>query len=400
MQPEIPLRHVLMVIESDYPSIGGGGAEAQVETLTSNLPSDLRATVVAPLVPYGPVEVDDFVHGVPVHRISYPRLRLIGGLIMLIRLAWYILARRRQIDAIHCHVANTMAAVCSGLGGILGIPVLIKLTGMTELRHGILSTRRTPGLALKRWLIKRASGLQAISIELEAGLIAKGFDPLRIHLIPNAVNTNLFAPSNEDHGVLRGALGIEADFIGCFIGRLVPEKALDILIRAWDQAIPRDASAALVFVGSGPLEKELKRLAKDLGREGQIHFAGFINDKDKIADYWRIADIGLLTSDFEGLSNALLEAMASAVPMIGSRVSGNSDLIKPGETGWLFEPRREDQLAACLLDAFEMPAAERRAMGEAARHLALQTVGVEHIWARLSDAYRGKEQGGMALCAE
>lgn len=74
MPPEKPSHHVLMVIESDYPSMDGGGAETQVETLTGNMPTGMRATVVAPLVPYGPEAVDDLVHDVPVHRIWYPRL--------------------------------------------------------------------------------------------------------------------------------------------------------------------------------------------------------------------------------------------------------------------------------------------------------------------------------------
>lgn len=400
MQPEKPSRHVLMVIESDYPSIDGGGAEAQIETLTSNLPDDLRATVVAPLVPYGPDAVDDIVHGIPVHRLWYPRLPLLGGFIMLVRLALYIMAKRRSIDAIHCHIANNMAAVCSAIGALLSIPVLVKLTGMTELEGGILSPRRSIGLALKRWLIKRASGLQAISKELETSLVEKGFERARVHLIPNAVNTSLFAPRPNERDQIRQGFGIDAAFVACFVGRLVPEKALDMLIRAWDQAIPREAKAALVLVGTGPLEQELITLASDLGRADQIIFAGFVQDKARIADYWRIADIGLLTSDFEGLSNALLEAMASAVPMIGSEVSGNSDLIKPGETGWLFEPRRQDQLADCLREAFEMAPSKRLSMGEAARQQALGTVGVDHVWNRLSKLYAGKEQEGMALCAE
>lgn len=239
MPLELPSIHVLMVIESDYPSMVGGGAEAQIETLTRHRPADLDVTVVAPLVPYGPAEVDDIVHGVPVHRLHYPRLPLIGGLIMLARLALFILARRQGLHAIHCHIAHNMAAVCSGLGALLGIPVVVKLTGMFELDNGILSDNRSWALGIKRWLIKRASAVQAISAELEAGLIRKGFDKTRIHLIPNAVDTSLFAPAVEDREDLKQRIGIEAAFVACFVGRLVPEKALDLSIRAWDRRFRR-----------------------------------------------------------------------------------------------------------------------------------------------------------------
>ncbi len=392
--------HVLMVIESDYPSMDGGGAEAQIETLTGNLPSDLRATVVAPLVPYGPRAVDDSVHGVPVRRIWYPRLPMIGGCIMLLRLALFVLARYRTIDAIHCHIAHNMAAVCAGLGWLLGIPVVVKLTGMRELENGILSANRSPVMSLRRWLVKRASALQAISEDLETGLIQKGFERERIHLIPNAVDTRLFTPAPEEQDDFKRKRGIEADFVACYVGRLVPEKALDMLIRAWDRAIPKEAKASLTLVGTGPLEDELKGLVDALGRAHQIVFPGFVKDKTAIADFWRVADIGLLTSDFEGLSNALLEAMASGVPMIGSLVSGNEDLITPGETGWLFEPRQQDQLEACLSDAFNMSAASRQRMGEAARQRALHAVGVDQIWRKLASLYLLQRQEDVALCAE
>ncbi len=400
MPPEKPTRHILMVLESDYPTIDGGGAETQVETLTRNLPEGLGATIIAPLVPYGPDDVDDLVHGVPVHRIPYPRLPLIGGVVMLFRLALLIIAKRRRISAIHCHIAHNMAAVCAGLGWVLGIPVVVKLTGMLELENGILSDNSSMSVRIKRWLIKRASALQAISADLEAGLIRKGFDQSRIHLIPNAVDTRLFAPDTDHAAEIKQRLAIEADFTACFVGRLAPEKALDMLIHAWAAALPREAKASLLLVGGGALEDDLRALAKDLGIDHQVTFAGFVNDKARIAEFWRIADIGLLTSDFEGLSNALLEAMASAVPMIGSRVSGNTDLIIPGKSGWLFEPRQQDQLTSCLDQAFRMERAARQAMGQAARQKALETVGIDHVWSRLSSLYQRSEREGLALCAE
>ena len=397
---------VLMVIESDYPSVDGGGAEAQVETLTRNRPAGVEVEVVAPLVPFGPQARHDVVHGCRVQRIPYPTLPLIGGLIMLCRLALLIVKKRREIDVVHCHIAHNMAAVACLAGRLLSLPVLVKLTGMTELEGGILSRSPSPAVAIKRWLIKRATAVQAVSEELETALLAKGFDRARVHRLPNAVDTRLFAPADRppdhpaDRAAVRGDLGVETDFNACFVGRLVPEKALDSLIRAWARAIPADASAALVLVGTGHLEEELKALAAELGRSSQIRFEGFVADKARIADYWRIADVGLLTSEFEGLSNALLEAMAAGVPMIGSRVSGNTDLILPKKTGWLFQPRAEDELAACLAEAFLMAPAARQALGAAARERALSLVGVDHVWERLLGLYQNGRQADVVLCAD
>jgi len=389
---------VMMVIESDYPSVDGGGAEAQVETLTRNRPDGVDVMVVAPKVPFGPQAEHDVVHGCPVQRIPYPTLPLIGGLIMLCRLALLIVRKRREIDAVHCHIAHNMAAVACFIGWILSLPVLVKLTGMTELENGILSDRVSPTLALKRWMIKQATAVQAVSEELEVGLLAKGFDRARVHRLPNAVDTRLFAPA--DRLPIKARLGIDTAFTACFVGRLVPEKALDSLIRAWAKAIPADASAALVLVGTGHLEDELKALTAELGRSSQVRFEGFVVDKTVIADYWRISDVGLLTSEFEGLSNALLEAMSAGVPMIGSRVSGNTDLILPGKTGWLFQPRDIDQLKVCLAEAFLMAPEKRLSLGGAARERALSLVGVDHIWERLLDLYQSGRQSDIALCAD
>lgn len=392
---------VLMVLESMYPSTDGGGAESQVETLTANRPDGVDVVVVAPLVAEGSQKTEERVHGCRVIRLAYPRWPLIGGIVMLLRLAFLIIAWRCRIDAVHCHIAHNMAAVACLIGRMLAIPVVVKPTGMTELEGGILTDRPGTMLRLKRWMVRQATAIHAISEKLETALIDKGFEPERIHRIPNAVDTGLFAPADDlGRSVLRARFCIESAFTACFVGRLAPEKALDSLMRAWADAIPSEASASLLLVGSGPIEDELKRLADDLGRRHQIRFEGFVADKRIIADYWRIADLGLLTSDFEGLSNALLEAMASAVPMIGSRVSGNADLIQPGRTGWLVTPRAEDQLAAALSAARALPEDERRALGVAARQSALSLVGVERVWERLLPLYERRHSRSVPLCAE
>ncbi len=400
MPPDLPMKRLLIVIESEYPSLLGGGAEAQIETLTRNRPDDLEITVVAPRVSIGPQAIHEVVHGCKVWRIPYPRIRLLGGVVMLLRFVWFLLTTGRRFDAVYCHIGNNMTAIACGLGRLLSLPVAVKLTGMTELDNGILSDNPSAGMALKRWLIRKATAIQAISDLLEERLIAKGFEPERIHRIPNAVDTRLFAPAPDERPELKAKLGIEADFIASFVGRLMPEKALDLLIDAWSRAIPTDASAALVLIGTGAEEAPLKAQAERLRRSHQIHFPGFVGEKALIADYWRISDIGLLTSDFEGLSNALLEAMASGVPMIGSEVSGNVDLIAHGRTGWLFPPRDIDRLSACLDEAFSMPASALRALGKAACERAHATVGVARIWAEILRICQQNETVAMVKCAE
>ena len=400
MQHSKKRMNILVIVESVYPSVVGGGAETQVETLTRNLPGNIGASIVAPLVPIGPQTVQDSLHGCEVYRIPYPRIRFVGGIIMLLKLVGLILARRNSVDAIYCHIAHNMAPVACVIGWLLGKPVIVKPTGMTELDQGILSNKPSPHIAVKRWFTKRATAMQAVSNAIEDALTSKGFDRARIHRIPNAVDTGIFAPALNRRPEIKAALGISADFVACFVGRLAAEKALDTLIDAWARAIPRDASAKLVLVGTGPLEEELKAQARFLGLERQVVFAGFVGDQRTIANYWQISDVGLITSEFEGLSNALLEAMACGVPMIGSRVSGNVDLIQPRQTGWLFTPRDVDQLSACLSDVYAMDHSSHRAMGEASLARAHAMVGVDHIWKQLMPLCLGRSGAPEVLCAE
>src|SRR5204862_5051696 len=93
-----------------------------------------------------------------------------------------------------------------------------------------------------------------------------------------------------------------------FTGRLHPQKDLDVLLDAWP-AVARATGAGLVLVGQGPERERLEGRARELGLGGRVHFAGAVAD---VADALRAADVFVLPSVAEGMSNSLLEAMATA----------------------------------------------------------------------------------------
>jgi glycosyltransferase involved in cell wall biosynthesis len=379
-----PSRAVLMVLEATFPPRGGGGAESQVLAIGRRLRErGLAVEVIAPMVADGPQEARGHVEGLEVLRIAYPRVRVLGGLVMLAKLAWLLFARRREYAVIHAHIAHNMATVAALVGRALGKPVVVKLTGMQELNGGILDERPDLPTRLRKAAIRRATWIQATSTRLRQVLLARGFAASQILSLPNGVDVDRFRSIGRDAARRRELCG-EARLVGMFVGRLAPEKGHEVLLEAWARVFAGDDGVRLVLVGDGVRRKALEELAARLAIGRQVVFAGHTDD---VAPYLAIADFGLLTSLAEGLSNALLEYMAAGLPVVGSRVSGTEDFVVPGRTGWLFEPGDGAGLSACLANAKDAGADVLREMGGRGRQLILDTASLQAVSTRLIECY-------------
>jgi glycosyltransferase involved in cell wall biosynthesis len=277
-----------------------------------------------------------------------------------------------------------MAAVASIVGSWLGKPVLVKLTGMTEMRGGILDPA-PPWLArVRRWSMKRCAAFQATSRRIAAQLVEQGVDPARVLQLPNAVDTERFASVARDPARRESVCGPRT-LVGIFVGRLEPEKGLDVLVDAWAQAFAQRRDVALLLVGDGGLRESLAARAARLGVAEQLVFAGPSQDVER---YLAIADFGLLTSRFEGLSNALLEYMAAALPVVGSRVSGTEDWVIDGQTGWLVEPGDVTALSQALRAVELSGQPEIRRRGALAQERVRRGASISAVVATLQATYR------------
>lgn len=376
---------ILMVLDSIYPSVGGGGAETQVGTLSEYYQSKGKeVTIVAPMVKGGVQKSKDLVNGVNVYRIPYPKIRLLGGFIMLFRL-WNLLAKRReQYDVIHVHIAHKMAAVCCLSGSIHKKNVIVKFTGWMELEHGILAKKQNPFIKLLRYSINKATFYQATSQEICDAIKSNGLDENKIKLIPNAVDTTRFCQADDKPG-LRTSLGFGNELIGVFVGRLVTEKNLSLLIKAWTNTFTHEDKVKLLIVGDGYLKDELTKQVKDCKREKQIIFLGAKSD---IKPFLQVADFSVLPSLFEGLSNTLLEYLATSLPVIGSRVSGTEDLIEDGVNGFLFESGNCSELEEKLKKMASLSEIKIASMGKNARSTVTQYAGIESVSSRLCNLYK------------
>ena len=384
MDTERAALHVLMVLESTFPSPRGGGAEAQVRTLAKALRArGQRVTVLTPLTASGPQRRIERIDGVPVCRLAYPRLRWIGGPLLWLRLAMFLCLRRRRYDVWHVHIAHHLGAVCALLGRWLDTPVLVKVSGWWELEKGTLAPDAWPVARMAYHCLLRATAWQAISTRIASALVKKGIPPSRIVAIPNAVDTRRFR-------AIAPAPGTGPRFV--FVGRVVEEKGLGTLLEAFADILRAYPEASLRIVGGGPLESALKQRAAALGIDSRVDFAGHRED---IETFLAEADFGVLPSRIEGLSNTLLEGMAAGLPMVASRVSGSEDLIRSGENGWLFEPDDRAGLAACLAEAAKLTAAGRAAMSAKARETVERHAGLDNVLDSLIQVYRNNRQTSM-----
>ena len=377
MKTSAPL-HVLMVIESHYPAIGGGGAESQLRTLARGLREQgHRVTVLTPLSRLGPQERISRVDGVPVCRLPFPRIRMLGAPALWLAAAAFLWRRRNRYDAWHCHIGHHLSALCCTLGAALGKPVLVKIAGGWEFAHA-LSAR--PGLLSRVTFrgLSNATRWQAISQRIAGELVEKGVDRDRLLVIPNAVDTRRFrtiSPSPSDEPRL------------LFLGRLTEVKGLDVLLDAFATALQDGAPARLRLVGTGRLQKALQEQAQRLGIAGRVDFEGHRGDLEQVL---RDTDIAVLPSHQEGLSNTLLECMSAGLPMVVTRVSGSEDLIRDGHTGWICEPGDRAGLARCLREAIACSPAARRAIGQRARETVEAYAGRPRVLERLVEVYRGE----------
>ncbi len=377
-----PLR-VLMVLESDFTPRGGGGAESQVRTLALALRRiGQRVAVVTPLLARGRQVTAERCDRIPVGRIRYPRLPTVGAAVMCLRFGAFLLGHGRRYDAWHVHIAHHLGAIACLVGALVGKPVVIRISGSWELEEGVLApgSQKLLDRLSRRWL-KRAGAVQAISTRMAGELTRLGFPAERILVLPNAVDTSRF-------GVRASARAPGAPFTAVFVGRLVPDKGLPTLLDAWAQAFPAAgrSNTRLRLVGGGPLDEALRAQVERLGISPQVEFLGH---RDRVEEVLAEADVGVLPSRIEGLSNTLLEFMASGLPTLATRVSGSEDFVVSGRNGWLFEVSDVPAMAAALREAQTLPPERLTAMGRRARADVEAAASLDLVVGRLLSLYAG-----------
>jgi glycosyltransferase involved in cell wall biosynthesis len=328
---------IAIITQRYYPYIGG--IERQVGMLAPVLKAHGHEVHILTRR-YSGLAPFEMVEGIPVHRLPIPGPKAVASLAFTLNAL--SLLRRLRPDVIHAHELFSPGTTAVAAKRIFNVPIVVTLQrggilgDVTRLKQKFLGQQR---LAIFR---KYVDVFAIISQEIATELTEAGIPPERCSFLPNVVDVKRFAPlSDADKRSLRVTLGLLDVPIVVFAGRLAPEKRVDHLIKIWPAVRAVHPEALLLILGTGPEEARLKQMAG----EG-VRFAGPIED---VAPYLQASDLFVLPSIAEGLSVALLEALATELPVIFTSVGGASDLIEHGQNGWLIPPEDVPALQEAVL---------------------------------------------------
>jgi len=233
--------------------------------------------------------------------------------------------------------------------------------------HGFVTGRLS--LRAPHWLV---SNSRAAMHRAEAF----GVPSSRLRWLPNVVDLDRFYPCDCAH---KGPLRLLS------VGRLEEQKRHDRLLTVFKRQISRSGTRAvrLTIVGEGSERSRLEGLARDLGLARQVEFRGAVAETDAL---YRESDIFVLTSDWEGTPNVILEAMASGLPVVATRVGGVPEIVQHGVTGYLVDPGDENALAEAL-SILIGDCQLRREMGRRARRYVEENHSPQRLGAFLQELY-------------
>ena len=280
-------------------------------------------------------------------------------------------------DIIHTHAWGTL---CEGL-------IAAKAASIPAIIHGEHGTlqRKKGNIYVQRFAWRFADMVLSVSRN-HAEQIAEsiGFPKNRITVIANGVDTMRFNP--EINGAsLKNELQLKKeDIVIGTVGRLVDVKNHYLLISAFAKLSKFWPNIRLVIVGDGPLRDDLAKFAALWGCATKTHFLGRRSD---VAHILAGMDIFALTSHNEGMSNTILEAMSSGIPVVATAVGGNPELVVNEATGILFAPNDLDQLIEALESLIHDPA-KRKKWGEAGRARTIEKFSLEVMVRRYEQIYQ------------
>lgn len=363
-----------------------GGLENGLVNLINHIPeSHFRHTIIC-LTDYS-----DFRLRIRRNDVTFFALNKPSGIGIVVYLKLWRLIRRLRPDIVH---TRNLAALEGQLSAALaGAPIRIHSEHGRDMGDLDGSNRKY------QWLRRLHKPLVhhyvALSRDLEGYLHDKiNIAPEKITQIYNGVDTELFHPPQGERENLAGPGFDSPDlFIIGTVGRMQGVKDPLTLVRAFILLLQSAPDARkrlrLVMIGEGPLRAEAQRMLDEAGARGLAWLPGARND---IPTIMRGLDLFVLPSLAEGVSNTILEAMASGLPVVATRVGGNSELVEAGRTGQLVPPD-DPQAMAETLSRYLDDREECRRQGLAARGKAERFFSIEAMAQNYMNVYDRQLQG-------
>lgn len=370
----------LLLINYEYPPLGGGAGQATASLAAEFAELGHEVVVLTSAFRDLPREESPRsgvqIYRVPVWRRRADRCTPLEMLTFCAAAAWkgWRLTGGRPFTASIAFFGIPSGPVAWLLRTLRGVPFI------TSLRGGDVPGFQPYQLRLHHWLLRpairaiwrRSHAVVANSTGLQA-LALRTAPELPIAVIPNGVDSGRFSPAPPDPTPPRSPLRL------LFVGRLSFQKGVDTLLRALARI--GGSELRLMLVGDGPERASLEAQARAAGLAGQVRFSGW-QERAALPEIYRAADCFVFPSRDEGMPNALLEAMATGLPLIASRIAGNEELVLPGVNGLLVPADDVEALADALRKLLADPSA-RAEMGRASRRRAL----AEYGWRSSAQAY-------------
>lgn len=323
---------ILMVIDCYIPI--WGGAQSALRRLNPYLTSlGCEISILTRRFEEN-MKTEEMIDNIPVYRVGWPGNNFFATVSYLLGLFFFTITHRDRFDIIHTQGAAALGAY----GKLLAI-----ITNKCNVAR-VSSSSRIPKLQKNLFgkfilmIFKKSNAIICLSDEIFQQLKNIHTPDNNIVRLSNAVDTNLFCPleKNLKQQWKRKRGFAENDPVVIFSGRLVKSKRLDVLLNAWAKVNHVHSEARLLFLGNGKYhanssEEELYRIVKN-NSLGNVYFVGESNHPER---YLAAADIFVFPVEYEGLSNALLEAMASGLGIIASDIDANREIIQHEKTGLL-----------------------------------------------------------------
>lgn len=367
----------VLLLNHEFPPVGGGGGNA-----TRHLCSELSQLGIRPTVLTGAFEGQPHlssVDGAEVVRI--PSLRKNRLQSTALELASFtvsasVSALRRGLtsrpEVVHAFFGLPSGAIAFGLKKTLGLPYLVSFRGRDV--HGGQHASQNGITGPMKWMSRPVWRAADRLVANSTGLrdIANHVDPtVRVDVIPNGIDLRRFSPGE----------GIRTTVRVLFVGRLEPYKGLVDLLEAVRMLVESGQDGfSVAIVGQGSMDRDLRGMIDRMGIASHVEMKGQALPEE-MPEIYRQADLFVLPSHVEGMSNVLLEAMASGLPVVATTIPGSQEVVHEGREGLLVEPSMPNQLCSAL-NGLIKDAEERERMGNAARENA-----EKRSWRGIAEAY-------------
>lgn len=367
------------MLVNDFPPLPSGGAERQAERLAMYMAKQRIAVAVLTRHARGLAWREER-DGFTVYRLPQFGPGKVKTLTFTISAIFALFILRNTYDILHAHLAFAPALAGVLVGRSLKKRIIVKF-GNSGAFGDVQQSQKTGRGRLRMTILRRwVDILVVLDPVMEQEVLAAGFE--RVLRMDNGIDSREFRPVVDGVQAKR-SYHLSEKVVALYTGRFAPQKALPVLLGSMKKALKSLPNLHLLLIGQGEQEAVLRGITHELGLDANVTFVGAVND---IRPYLAAADIFVLPSLSEGISNSLLEAMSCGLACIATPVGGSSEVLGHGAYGALVPVNEEDKLAELLI-RLGLDPEERLRMGQRARQQILDRYDFEIVGQKYLNLY-------------